>query len=116
MCIKTFYALNRYYHLKFWSQNGFLLYLQKYWLPDLFLHATSTLYLFLFLFIYLFLVALWCMEFLGQESDPNCKIVTYCHSNARYSLTHHAGLGVEAASQHSRDATDTIVPQQELLI
>lgn len=38
---KTLYALNRCY-LQFWSQNGFSVFLKKYWLPALFLHVTST--------------------------------------------------------------------------
>ena len=39
-----------------------------------------------------------------QESYPNSG-----------SLTHCAGPGIEPVAQHSRDATDTLAPQQELL-
>ena len=49
------------------------------------------------------------MEFPGQESDPS-------HSCGNtQSLTHYAGPGAEPGSQGSRDTTDPVGPQQELL-
>ena len=62
-----------------------------------------------------FLAALWHVAFLGQGSDPSISC-NLCHNcgNTRF-LTHCAGLGIEPVSQCSRDATDPIVPQWELL-
>ena len=48
------------------------------------------------------------MEFLGQGSDLSRSC-----SNAR-SLTHCAGLGIEPASWHCRDAANPIVPRWKL--
>ena len=53
-----------------------------------------------------FFLAVPPMAFLGSDLHRNC-------SNTR-SLTHCAGLGIEPASQCSRDADSPIVPQWEL--
>ena len=55
------------------------------------------------------------MEFPGQESDlsHNCDL-SHSFTNAR-SLTHCAEPGIEPSSQHSQDATDPTVTQQELM-
>ena len=54
-------------------------------------------------------------EFPGQGSDRSCSC-NLCHSCSSVgSLTQCAGLRIETASQHSRDAADPVVPQWELL-
>ena len=57
-------------------------------------------------------LATWHTEFLGQGSDPNhnCDL-RHSYSNAG-SLTHTAGLGIEPASQCSRDTSNPVAPQQ----
>ena len=50
------------------------------------------------------------MVFLGQGSDSSLS----CNNTG--SLIHFVGLGIEPASQRSRDATDPVVPQRELLL
>ena len=55
------------------------------------------------------------MELPGQGSDPSLShdLSRIC-GNAG-SLTHCVGPGIELASQHSQDAADPVVPQQEPL-
>ena len=53
------------------------------------------------------------MEFLGQGSDLN-RSCDLSGSNAR-SLTSCVGLGMEPASQHSRDTSESTAPHQEFL-
>ena len=64
----------------------------------------------------LFLAASWCMAFPGQGSDPSysCDLHSSCGSTPG-SLTHCVQPGIKPASQCSRDATNPIVPQWELL-
>ena len=64
-------------------------------------------------FYFSFLAALQHMELPGQGSDPCCSH-GLCRSNTG-SLTHCAGLGIDPATQWSRDAADPTAPQQELL-
>ena len=61
---------------------------------------------------FFFLAAPWYTGFLGQGSDPS-QSCNLCCCNAG-SLTHCAELGIEPASQCSRDTSDPIAPQQEL--
>ena len=61
-------------------------------------------------FFFFFLAALKRMEFPGQGSGSSCTCDnTDC-------LTHRARPGIQPASQHSRDATDPVGPQQELWV
>ena len=71
------------------------------------LNGPSLFYLFKYLFIYLSLATSQHMEFPDQGSDLSC-----INSG---SLTHCAGPGIEPSSQCSRDTTNPIVPQRELL-
>ena len=66
------------------------------------------------IYLFYFLAALWHMEFLGQGSDLSCScdLCSSCCNTG--SLTHCASQGIKPASQHSRDAADPGVPQQEL--
>ena len=56
------------------------------------------------------------MQFLDQGSDASHRCDLYHHScdNAG-SLTHCARPGIEPESQGSRDTTDPVGPQEELL-
>ena len=55
------------------------------------------------------------MALLGQGSDASHSCDP-CHSRVKAgSLTHCAGPGIELASQGSRDTTNPVVPQGELL-
>ena len=56
------------------------------------------------------------MEFLDRELDPShsCDLHQQLHNTG--SLTHCAWPGIKPVSYSSRDAADTTVPQQELLI
>ena len=54
------------------------------------------------------------MEFLGQGLDPCLNCDLHCSCGNSGSLIYCAGPGIEPASQHSQDATDSVVPQQDL--
>ena len=56
------------------------------------------------------------MDFLGLGSDPSHSHDLSWNCNNTTSLTHCAGPGIKPVTQHSQDATDSIAPQQELLI
>ena len=49
----------------------------------------------------------------GIRSEWSCDLHCSCGNSG--SLIHCARLGIEPMSQRSRDATDAVVPQQELL-
>ena len=71
------------------------------------------IYLFICYLLVFFLAVPQHMEFPGQGSDLSRGYNLRCRfSNAR-SLTLCAGPGTQPESQHSRDASDPIVPQQE---
>ena len=71
---------------------------------------------FLFLkFFFSFLAALWHMEFSGHGSDPSHGCDLHCSCGNAGSLTHCGMLGTEPVFQCSRDAADSIEPQQDLL-
>ena len=53
------------------------------------------------------------MELLGQGSDLSYSQDLSC-SCGNASLTHCDKLGIEPTSQHSQEASDPVVPQQEL--
>ena len=55
------------------------------------------------------------MELPVQESDPSHSRELSCSYDNAISLTHCAQLGIEPASQCSKDAANPVVPQQELL-
>ena len=56
------------------------------------------------------------MEFLGQVSDLGASYDLPCSCGDTRFLTHCARSEIESASQHSRDAADPVVPQQELFV
>ena len=71
----------------------------------------------LLLFFCFFLAALWHMEFPGQGSDPSpsCHLLHSCYSHAR-SLFHCTvlGQGLNLDPRGSRDATNPVLPEQDL--
>ena len=62
-----------------------------------------------------FLTSLQYMEFLGQGSDPSHSCDLHHGYGDTGSATHCAGPGIKPVSQCSRDATDPVAPQRELL-
>ena len=66
----------------------------------------------LFLFVFWLPCSIWSSP--GQGSDPShsCNLSHSC-DNTR-SLIHCTRLGIKPTSQHSQDATNPVVPQQEL--
>ena len=54
------------------------------------------------------------MEFPGQGSDLSCSCDLCLSCSKAGSLTHCAELGIKPACQCSRDATNPVVPQQNL--
>ena len=67
-------------------------------------------------YLFAFLANPWHIEFPGQGLDLSCSCdPSHSCGNAR-SLTHCAGPGIKPASQHSQDAANPTMPQQELLI
>ena len=70
---------------------------------------------FFFSFFFFFLAFLWQMELPGKESDPSSSWGLCCSLNNAGSLSHNAGLGFKPVSQRSRDATNPVAPQWELL-
>ena len=65
-----------------------------------------------YLFYCVFVAAQWPVEFLGQGLDLSHSCNLCSCSNVR-SLTHCAGMGIEPASQWSRDTTHLVGPQRE---
>ena len=55
-------------------------------------------------------------EFPGQGSAPRCSCDLLHSCGNVGSLTHCAGLGIEPASQLSRDTADPVAPQWELQV
>ena len=72
--------------------------------------------LFFFFFFFFFFAAPAAYGVLGPEirSDLGCSCDLHCSCGNAGSLIHGARLGIQPVSQHSRDITHPIVPEQEL--
>ena len=69
---------------------------------------------YIIIIVFSFLVALQCMEFLGQESDLSHGYDLRSSCGNAGSLTPCARLGTEPVSQRSQDAANPFVAQGEL--
>ena len=56
------------------------------------------------------------MELLGQRSDPSRSFNLHHNCGNAGSLTYCAKLGIQPASQCSRDASDPVVPPRKFLL
>ena len=63
-------------------------------------------------FCFFFFFSFWPL--LGQASDPSCIHDLSCTCGTAGSLTHCDRLDVKPVTQHSQDAANPIVPEQEL--
>ena len=78
--------------------------------------TNQAFYFFVCCCCFLFWATPWHMEVLGSGIILKLQLQPMCSCSNAGSITHCAGLGMEPASQGSRDTTNPVAPQRNLQV